>query len=279
MKSIFFIACLLTTNLHAQTTLQFDKRFLDSEDKWVAFEANKEGAHSFGFIYIDAQAGLTLNYEGTFTISPSGEFIPAKKENAIMKVRLQPNNVLVAFIPESKFSELQIEAIPEWLQNYKRDTNSVSRLYRWGFLYNGWEECEKALTYLEKANQINPAFKGLAVELAFSYNCLGQYSKAVSVLQIALQQDPKDAYTNKELIYAQIRSGDLDKAAVSCKNAINICTDVTFHGENCYNLLHELYLKKDKANFNLWIAETKKWNAGKENIMSSIEIMNKELNQ
>ncbi len=224
-------------------------------------------------------SGLTLNYEGTFKISPIGEFLPKKLDSTNMKVRLQPNNVLVAFVPESKFQELKIEAIPDWLKFYKTDTNSIARLYRWGFIYNGWDECAKALTFLEKAENIDPNYKGLAVELAYSYNCLGQYNNAVSVLQTALKDNPKDAYTNKELVYAQIKSGQLDKASESCKNQIGTCTDKTYNGESCYNLLHEYYVRKDKDNFNLWLSETKKWNAGNDKLMKSVEAMKNELNK
>jgi tetratricopeptide (TPR) repeat protein len=203
----------------------------------------------YGFIYIDAQAGLTLNYEGNFTISDNGIFIPKKIDSTNFKIRLQPNKVRVAFIPENKFEELQVPPIPDWLKYYQTDTNSVQRLYRWGFLYNGWNECTKALTYLERAKKINPEFKGLAVELAFSYNCLEKYDKAILILQNALVSNPADAYINKELIYAELKSGQLDKAAESCKIAIKVCTDKSYNGENCYNLLYSYYLKKDKTNF------------------------------
>ena len=279
MKQFLFIIFLFVTKLNAQTLLKFDKRFVQSEDKWVAFQKDKDSSHSYGFIYIDAQAGLTLNYEGTFKITPTGEFIPKKLDSANMKVRLKPNNVLVAFIPENKFQELKIDAIPEWLKFYKTDTNSVARLYRWGYMYNGWNECAKALTFLEKAETIDPNYKGLAVELAYSYNCLGQYDNAISVLQTALKNNPTDAYTNKELVYAQIKSGQLDKASESCKNAIAICTDQKYNGENCYNLLHEYYLKKDKENFSLWLSETQKWNVANDKLMKSIEVMKNEINK
>ena len=279
MKYSFFLTFLIVTNLKAQSFLKFDKRYVQSEDKWVAFEKDKDSSYAYGFIYIDAQAGLTLNYEGTFKITPTGEFLPKKIDSMNMKVRLNPNNVLVAFIPENKFQELKIPAIPEWLKFYKTDSNSVARLYRWGFMYNGWNECAKALTFLEKAENIDPTFKGLAVELAYSYNCLNRYNDAASILQVALGNNPKDAYTNKELIYAQVKSGQLDKASESCKNAMAVCTDKTYNGENCYNLLHEYYLKKDKENFNLWLAETKKWNAENDKLIKSIEFMKNELNK
>lgn len=279
MKHFLLLIFLFATRLNAQTILNFDKRFVQSEDNWVAFQQNKDSSYGYGFIYIDEQAGLTLNYEGTFKISPTGEFVPKKFDSTNIKVRLEPNKVLVAFIPESKFQELKITAIPEWLKYYKTDTNSIARLYRWGFMYNGWDECAKALSFLEKAHKINPNYKGLAVELAYSFNCLEQYDSAVSVLKDALKANPQDAYTNKELVYALIKLGQLDKASESCKNTIAVCADKTYNGENCYNLLREYFVKNDKGNFNLWLNETKKWNVDNDKLIKSITTMEKEINK
>jgi len=279
MKQLLTFLTLFTTAVQAQSILKFDKRFVHCEDKWVAFQLDKDSSHSYGFIYIDAHAGLTLNYEGKFKISSTGSFVPEKLDSTNLKIRLKPNNVQVAIIPESKFEELQIPAIPDWLKYYKTDTASIERLYRWGYMYNGWNECAKALTYLEKAEKLNPNFKGLSVELAFSYNCLNEFDKAILVLQNALNANPTDAYTNKELIYAQLKSGQLDKAAESCKKAIEVCPDKTYNGENCYNLLHSYYLKKDKKNFNLWLPETKKWTSANADMTRSIKVMEEELSK
>jgi len=229
MKYLLIILALSITNVKAQTILKFNKRFVECEDKWVAFKMNKDSTYNFGFIYIDSQAGLTLNYEGTFKISQQEKFSPNKLDTASIKIRLEPNNVLVAIIPPSKYEQLNIKAMPDWLNYYKSDTTSIERLYKWGYMYNGWNECAKALTYLEKAKLIDPHFNGLEVELAYSYNCLNQFDKAILVLQNALATNPTDAYINKELIYAQIKSGRLGKASESCKKAIKICHDNTYN--------------------------------------------------
>src|SRR3712207_5058884 len=113
MRFLLLIPILFSINLDAQTRLEFNKRFVESEDKWVAFKPDKDSFYAFGFIYIDEHAGLTLNYEGTFRILATGEFFPKKLDSTNMKVRLQPNNVLVAFIPENRFKELRITAVPE----------------------------------------------------------------------------------------------------------------------------------------------------------------------
>lgn len=252
MKYLFILFSLLATELNAQSLLSFDKRFVQSEDRWVAFKPDKDSAYAYGFIYIDPDAGLTLNYEGTFKILSTGEFVPKKLDSTNMKVRLQPNNVLVAFIPENKFQELQISAIPDWLKYYKVDTNSIERLYRWGYTYNGWGECAKALDFLEKAEQINPKFKGLAVELSYSYNCLEQYDKAEAILEEEIKTNSTDAYVNKEYIYTLTKSKKIDKAVSQFQAALKTVKDKQYNAENCYNILQFYYYQKDKENFKKW---------------------------
>jgi tetratricopeptide (TPR) repeat protein len=252
MKYLLIILILTVTNLKAQTSLKYDKRFVESEDKWVAFEMDKDSSYAYGYIYIDAQAGLTLNYEGNFKITQTGAYVPKKLDSTNMKVRLQPNNVRVAFIPDNKFNELKISAIPEWLKYYKTDTASVERLYRWGYMYNGWDECAKALTYLEKAEKLNPKYKGLAVELSFSYNCLKQYDKAELILEEEIKTNSSDAYVNKEYIYTLTKNTNIDKAVKQFEISIKTLKDNQYNAENCYNILQYYYNQKDKVNFNKW---------------------------
>ena len=259
MKCLLIAFILFTTGLQAQVPLTFDHRFVECEDHWVAFQQAKDSTYAYGFIYIDAQAGLTLNYEGKFAISPNGRFVPKKLDSVGMKYRLQPNQVKVAIIPASKFQELQITGRPEWLKFYETDTASVARLYRWGFLYNSWGESAKALTYLERAQKIDARFKGLAFELGFAYNALQQYDKAITVLESAVAAAPNDCYGYKELSFAQLNLGQLDQASATCKKGIAICTDKALKCEIAYNLTYKYFAAKDKTNFAWWAGETKKW--------------------
>lgn len=273
------VACLITVvfDVAAQTGLKFDKRFVQSEDKWVAFPMDKDSAHTFGFIYIDAAAGLTIDVAGHFTVSSEGNYIPVKFDSTRVKVRLEANNVLVAWIPANKFDDLKIEATPAWLSFYKTDTTSVKHLYNWGFMYNGWGECGKALTYLEKALNTDPAYKGLKTELAFSYNCLHQYDKAITVLEDILNENPSDSYTTKEYVYSLVKSRQYDKAAESIRKAIELSKDQKYLDEMCYNLLYEYYANKDKTRFDQWAKETKKWYSKNKKMNAYVDAMKKEM--
>lgn len=279
MKHIFTLLTIISTfNIFAQEKLNFDKRFVQSEDKWVAFKPDSLSSYNFGFIYIDPEAGLTLDYAGSFTIDNNGKFIHKKREvESSMKYRLEANNVLVAFIPESKFSELNIKKTPDWLKYYKKDENSIERLYNWGYMYNGWNECEKALEFLEKAKKINPDHKGLRVELAFSYNCLKRYQDAISILEDALKSNPLDAYVNKELIFAQTKIGKLKEAENVCRKVVRDCPDKTYNAENAYNILQAYYIKKEVKKFNDWLAESNSYLSSDERFKSLAEKMKVEL--
>jgi tetratricopeptide (TPR) repeat protein len=262
MKHILLLFLLsATTIVQAQTSLSFDKRFVECEDKWVVFRPDKDGTYSYGFIYIDEQAGLTHQVGGYFTIAPDGSYVRAPKgtDSVNIKVRLQPNQVRVALLPSTAFAALKVKAVPDWLRFYKTDTASVKHLYRWGFLYNSWDESAKALTYLERAQQLDPKFGGLAAELAYTYNALQQYGKAIPVAQRALEATPGDCYLYKELSYAQLHTGSINEAATTYVKSTSLCTDKAMKSEIAFNIAGKYYQAKDRKNFDYWAKETRKW--------------------
>lgn len=280
MKYLVLLFVLATTKLNAQSNLTFNKRFVECEDKWVAFNKNKDNSFPYGFIYIDPEAGLTLNYQGTFKISSNGKFIPTKLDSVNnMIIRLKPNNILVAFIPKNKFTELKIDSIPTWLKFYKTNKNSIERLYKWGYMYNGWNECKKALTFLKKANQMNPNYKGLAVELAYSYNCLKQYDLAENILKENININPDNAYVNKEYIYTLSKNNKIKKAIQQYKLAKKTIKDKQYDVENCYNILQYFYFQKDQKKFNKWYEELSKLGIKNKMIKIYADRMKKDINK
>lgn len=282
MKNILLLFTLITTTINAQDILKFNKRNVECEDKWVAYQKDNEGAYNFGFIYFDEQAGLTLNYGGKFKIDENGKFnlMPSQKnETNEFKMRLQPNKIIIAEIPEEKFKELAIEKIPSWLSNYKGDENSVYHLYRRGFMYNAANEIETALTYLEKAEQLDANYKGLQTELSFSYNALGKYDKAENSLKKAIAQNPKDCYTYKELAYAYTKQLKFDKASETYTSMVTICGGNNYVAETAHNLAYQYFVSKDKVNFNKWKLETEKWSKPEDQLSKNVVAMEAELNK
>lgn len=257
MKNYLILILFASIFSYGQNSLVFDKKIVQSEDKWVAFPADSLGSYNFGFIYIDSQAGLTLDYEGSFVIDKNGKFNLQKKEiEGSMKYRLEPNKVNIAFIPNDKLSDLGVKEIPDWLKFYKEDENTTERQYKLGYMYNAWGECEKALEFLNKAYILDRKYNGLRTELAYSYNCLGNYKKAIEYIMESIQEEPVTSYLIKELIYSQAKNGDLSDA----ENTFNLfdtkISDKTYKSENAYNILQGYYLKKDIFNFNRWLKES-----------------------
>jgi tetratricopeptide (TPR) repeat protein len=279
---ILFLLALRFSLIHvkAQTGLNFDKRFVECEDKWVAFRAAKDSTYPYGFIYIDAQAGLTFHYEGNFSIGSDGKFIPKKlMDKGMYKMRLEPNNVKVAILPENRLTELDLPLVPDWLSIYKETKDTIGRMVRWGYFYNHWGESAKALTYLEKAYQINPKYKSLGFELSFAYNALEQYEKAVEVLENAIADNPDECLLYKEFSYAYIHLNQLVKADEACRKGIQQCKENKLKAEIAYNMTYTYYSRKDKSNFNHWSSETKKWAEADSIFSRNIALMEKELNK
>ena len=280
MRYSLILLTLFTTNLYAQNLLQFDKRNIQCEDKWIAYQMDKDSSYTFGFIYIDSKAGLSFNYEGKFKIEKNGTFNKLinedEKEVGFKKSKIQPNRIAIAEIPEEKFKELHIEKIPNWLKACKTEENSVDRLYCWGYMYNSWNECEKALLYLKKADKINPKFKGLQTELGFSYNALGKFDEAEFTLKKAINDNPEDCYALKELAYTYTKLMNFEKVAETYLIMIN-CTEHNFIQETAHNLAYEYFKIKDTINFIKWKTEAEKWSNSENKYTKNLNYMQAEL--
>ncbi|SEQ17241.1 tetratricopeptide repeat protein [Flavobacterium urocaniciphilum] len=284
MKKYFLLILLAFLNLNAQNNsiLKYTKRNVECEDKWVVFPQSKDSTYIFGFIYIDSQAGLTFNYEGSFKIENDGKFILIEQKDIKhgLKVRLEPDDSKFAEVPEAKYSELKIKKIPDWLSVYKDGEGTIERLYRWGYLYNGYGECEKALTFLLEAEKKNPNFEGLQVEIAYAYNHLGKYELAELSLNKAIKFNSKDCYVLKELAYTYTKQKKYDKGVQILDKMKKTCSEeTTYIIETAYNFALEYYLVKDKKNFLKWKEEVLKLST-KENVYTkNVVIMENELNK
>jgi len=282
-KKLFLLVIISVFSIliNAQTLI-FDKKYVDCIDKWVAISVKEKNEYILGFVYFDEEAGLTLDYSrSAFKISETGEFVLGKNmEETRTKVRLEPNKNLVAIIPENKFEELKISAEPNWLKNYKKNSNTAEYLYSKGFMYNAWGKCDLALSCLEEASKIEKDYNlALIAELAYTYNCLEQYDNVPYIIH----SNTKDAYALKELIYAQVHLGQLETAGENCLKYIKNVNNKVYAAENFYNLVVQYYERKDKKNFNYWAKYAKKWakdtkiTSNNEIFLRNIKIMEQEM--
>lgn len=280
MRYIFFFLLICSISVSAQIKLDFDKRFIECEDKWIALPMSKDSTFMYGFVYLDQTAGLTFHLEGTFKIS-NETFIVVNKQPIANRIiqRLSPNQVKVALIPPSKMNELQLNQEPDWLKIYKRDSNSITSLFRLGSTFNAWKENTKALTYLDQVKKIDPNYKGLVYEEAFAYNALGAYDKAVEVITAGLKLNENDCSLYAELAYAQMNLKQVEKSIETCKKALVNCSDTNLKSQMMYNIVYHFYNIKDKAQFNIWSEEAKKLFGTNANILQTLEKWKAELNK
>ncbi|MDR2684595.1 MAG: hypothetical protein LBB53_04350 [Prevotellaceae bacterium] len=277
MKKIFYLILLFSTPIFAQEELNFDKRFIDCEDRWVAVKQNSVNTYLYGYVFMEDGVGLNISIEGTFSILNDGEFVPLKSVSGKRKImKLEPDNQQVAVIPEEKYSELQIVEKPDWLGKYKVKITAQS-LYRSAFVYNKWKSCYNALVFLKLAEQKKAKFKEFYSEIAYSYNCLGLFENAAEIAEKGRKRFPDDALLNRELIFAQAEAGFADDAAKSCKKAFIKCTDNSYDGENCYNVLRAYYRKIDVKNFAYWLILAKKYNKNNKSTMAFISEMEEKM--
>lgn len=241
----------------AQDKLNFNSKPIDCENNWVVFPSDSFGSYDYGFLYMDNQAGLIFDFAGSFKINNKGKFLISKKAGeSPMKVKLQPNKSLVAIIPEAYFAEFGISKTPDWLKAYQEGENATDKLFRWGATYNDWNECAKGLTYLEKVKKIDPDYKGLKTEIAFSYNCLNQPQNAIPILKEAIKLAPDDAYAYKLLLYSQVHNNQVPDAIKTYYKIEKDITDKTYKSENAYNILCAFYSQNNLQKFNEWVSMT-----------------------
>ena len=266
--------------------LRLDKRFVHCINKWVVFSYDKkDNSFAYGYVYPNSPQGISLRYMGTISIDSTDKFIPNNKFDSLhtmMTIRLSPEKYkgkIVGIIPTDRLKEIGVEEFPDEYKFYKNDTVSITGLYNRGFLFNAWEECSDALTYLQKANKLNPNFEGLAVELAYSYNCLEQYDKATEVLKDALSTTPDNCYYYKELVFSLKNSNKQKEAEEVAIKAISICKDNLIRAEMAFNIALVYYKVKDMHKLKKWIDEAKKYPHNNKQMIDGIRIMEAELNK
>jgi hypothetical protein len=70
--------------------LIYDAHMSDCENRWVSlYHEPEDSYYTYGFVYIDGQAGFTLHYFGRFTIDPEGNYHAAPNPLPPDKYRLK----------------------------------------------------------------------------------------------------------------------------------------------------------------------------------------------
>lgn len=254
--ALLFIS-IFAYNSYSQPKLKYNKLAIDCIDKWVVWES-KSNTYSYGFVYLDAEAGLTLEFAGTLNYD-SLSFISKNNNEQSIKVRLQPNQNAIAELPIDILKSLNIEPIPKWLHIYNADSASNKYKYQLAFTYNAWNRCQDASNILESIYKEEPDLNGLITEMAFSYNCLSEFKKTIDLLEANFSKYKNQSYFYKELIYAYQQLDLMDAAAKYYDQSLVECPDTSFNLETSFNFLSLYYNKNDKDKFLYWEKEVLKW--------------------
>lgn len=258
----------------------FNVKYYDAKDKWVIFpKKDTDSIHPFGFIYLDMQAGFTLNYEGNVVIRNDGTFkLYKNNSDGMLKYRLEPYKTAdVYIIPDKIIDNFGLTNTPDWLKYYQ-PTNSehIQTLKDYGFQYNHVGACEKALTYLEKAYKINPHFDGLEFELAYAYNHLGQYEKAIPVLDKAISNNPKSYYFFRELGFAYVKQNKIPLAEKTYLKGIKMSDNDFEKSEMALNMAQGYFQSKNRKKFDEWAKITRQYAKPNSQYAQYIDLFEKE---
>ncbi len=269
MKKIFLIILFTISFLcKSQKTaipsdLKFDTKYFDAKDKWVAFpKAEKDSSYLFGFVYLDNMAGFTFHTESMFYVDKNGIFVAEQADKSLRLIsRLQKNTGKMALLSAERQKQLSLPAEPDWLNIYNTYDSQVEKLTRFGFHLNAINASESALDPLLKANKINPNFKGLAFELAFAYNHLGQFEKAVPIVEKALIKDSKNDILYKELGFSLLHLKRLSEAEVVYNKGINVSDSDAIKAEMAINITSGYFAQRNKTKFDEWCAIARKYSS------------------
>ncbi|HRE77168.1 MAG TPA: tetratricopeptide repeat protein [Flavobacterium sp.] len=236
-----------------------------------------DSLYPIGFVYLDLQAGFTLNYEGTIQLKNDGSFkINKIDENYSSKIRLEPyktSNVYI--IPNDKLKEIGLPEIPDWLKIYlPSNDQSIETLKDYGFQFNHLGACEKALTYLEKAYKMNPHYDGLEFELAYAYNHLGQYEKAILVLEKAINNNSKNYLFYRELGHSYVFQNKNNLAEKTILEGIKMTESDFEKSELAFKMSQRYFLIKNRKKFDEWTTITKQYTEPNSQHVLQIDLMN-----
>lgn len=263
MKLKAFLLFLLPLAGMAQQKLSFDHVYFACEDKWVVFpKKDTDSSYMFGFIYLDEQAGFTVDVGGSFTINDQGNYVKTLKDSASVnsiKIRLTPRTVDVAILENDRLEQLNLPVEPEWLKHYKKTDNLVQSLLRRGYMYNHVGGSTYAIPLLEKAYAEKPHADGLEFELAYAYNATKDYKSAINVLKEAIAYNPQNFFFYRELGFAYVYSGKIEEAEPIYRKGIELADDKDQRAEMAINMVQGYDRINNPEKFKEWVKITRQY--------------------
>jgi tetratricopeptide (TPR) repeat protein len=247
------------------TDLKFDLRYTKCEKQWVVItKADTSTSYTYGYIYIDEQAGFTFDLQGVFNVNDKGVFIRdtnAFSKTGSIKYRITPNWRAVAILSLKHRNELNLPVEPDWVKIYYKTKDPVYHNYRMGWIYNDANESEAALIYLKKAYLVNSHTPNVEFEMAYAYNALNRFSEAVELIELALKSNPRNALFYKELGYAYNKLSNYDKAIETYKLGLQYFPNQRSdsRGELAFNMANIYKRLNNQQEYKNWMIKAKEY--------------------
>jgi tetratricopeptide (TPR) repeat protein len=247
--------------------LTYDVHMSDCEDRWVVlYHKPADHDYTYGFVYIDPQAGFTLHFFGRFTIDTDGNYHaapnPLPPDKYGLKIRLDQNGI-AALLPPRGLAQLGLPEKPDWLKVYEDKTDSVTHKVNWGSFYNGIGDSRRALDYLESAYKERPDEPKLVFELVYAYNVLGRSEDAIRLSKSEFAKNPKDELLCREMAFAYLHMKSYEEAATQYRACIALCGDsesqMAEKSELAMNLSSTYKALADTPNSEAWLEKAKRW--------------------
>jgi len=252
----------------AAAALLYNVHLSDCEDRWVAlYHQPGDSDYTYGFVYIDPQAGFTLQYGGRFTVDTAGDYrqapnpIPPEKMN--LKIRLEGKNGGAALLPPRALTQLGLPEKPDWLKSYEDKADPVTHKVSWGFFYNDIGDSRRAIDYLESAYSEKPDAPRVVFELTFAYNAVGRPADAIRVSKSEFAKNPKDELLCREMAFAYLTLKSYNLAAEQYQACLALLDDSdgtkAEKSELAMNLGAAYEHMGDTQNRDAWVKKARDW--------------------
>jgi tetratricopeptide (TPR) repeat protein len=247
--------------------LTYDLHMSDCENRWVAlYHRPEDPNYTYGFVYIDPQAGFTLHFFGRFTVDMDGNYRaalnPMPPDKYSLKIRLDQNGI-AAPLPSRGLAQLGLPEKPDWLKFYEDKADSVTHKVNWGSFYNGIGDSRRALDYLESAYKEQPGAPKLVFELVYAYNALERPEDAIRLSKSEFAKNPKDELLCREMAFAYLHLKNYKEAATQYQACIALCGDsesqLAEKSELAMNLSSTYKALADTPNSEAWLEKAKHW--------------------
>jgi len=257
---------LLASSATSAEPFAFENRLSDFEGRWVVLPgAPGKDVFPFGFVYVDPEAGFTLDVGGLLRLDADGKYVrvPDRIGTEVRYVwRMDARrNPRAAPLPKEAIAQLGLEEFPAIIRGYADTSDPITHRVLWGRHLNHVGDSRRALEYLEPAYAEKPDAKGLEFELAYAYNALERPRDALAVLEKAVARSPGDLLLGVELAYAHLSSGRLDLAIDLYLKLIPRCgeREMVQKSEMAYNLSGAYTRLGDEASAEKWLASARAW--------------------